>query len=106
MTFNLGNTGPTLGAATAIKRSAVAILAGDIVDLLREVGPLNASELRRRLGIASRDRFMAAVLLLKEDGTVEQVREVNEITLRIPGDTRPAPLSLTALIGKAGRVRA
>ena len=96
---------PPPSAPMPIRRSAVAILAGDIVDLLRDAGPLNAAELRRRLGVASRDRFMAAVLLVKEDGTVEQVREVNEITLRVVGDRRPVPMSMTSLIAKAASLR-
>ncbi|WP_273456372.1 hypothetical protein [Nevskia ramosa] len=84
-----------------IKRSAVAILAGDIVELLRDEGPLCSAEVRRRLGVASGERFAAAVLLVKEEGAIERVRECTDATWRIPGDPRPVPVSMSTVANMA-----
>lgn len=76
---------PSVSASTPapIKRSAVALLANDIVDLLRSAGPLTAAEIRCRLGVASRERFDAAVLLIKGDGSVEQISDRHAVRLQI-----------------------
>lgn len=80
---------------TPIKRSAVTILATDLVDLLMRHGPLQGPEIRSRLGVASRERFNAAVLLAKGDGSIEQVSTSKNVVLRIKGDQRPVPETMT-----------
>ena len=79
---------------TPIKRSAVALLANDVAELLRADGPLAVDKIRKRLGIASVERLQAAVALLKGDRTIEAFEADSAAgfaVLRITGDTRPLP---------------
>lgn len=77
-----------------IKRSAVALLANDVAELLRADGPLAVDKIRKRLGIASVERLQAAVALLKGDRTVEAFEAdtpAGFAVLRLTGDPRPLP---------------
>jgi len=95
-------------STTPIKRSAVAILATDIVDLLRDTGPLHNSVIRSRIGVASGERFAAALYLAISDGSIERVTEGNGNALRIVGDTRRVPTIVNRAMqsGAALRVQA
>ncbi len=88
------------GNPKPVKRSAVALLANDIAELLRSQGPTTGVDLRSKLGIASRERFEAAVVLLKGNNTVEQVAGRTGTMLRIVGDERPLPMTTASFIDR------
>lgn len=61
-------------------------LQDDIVDLLRQNGPMEREFIAIRLCVASNQRLDAALLLLIADGQVERFDHGQ--CLRIPGDQR------------------
>ncbi len=63
----------------------------DIVELLRDEGPLIAQDVRTRLSVASQSRFDVALLFLIEEGIVERISCGMASGLRIVGDPRPVP---------------
>jgi hypothetical protein len=65
---------------------------GSVLDLLREVGPLQLDEMRTRLCIASAARLEAAVMVLSAEGAIEPRGSPSSRAYRIKGDERPVEL--------------
>lgn len=78
----------------------------DIVELLREAGPLHLATVRTRLSIASESRFTTALFFLIEEGVVERCSGGKESALRLVGDPRPVPETLTRFVQRVCKSRA
>lgn len=67
-------------------------LAGEILTLIADKGPMHNSDIANRLGVASRHRFKAAMQVLLQTGRAEKLND-REPGLRASGDRRPIPPS-------------
>lgn len=63
-------------------------LADEVVELLRENGPMEVEFIRNRLCVASKARLDAALFVAKHDGRIECCSGEGSWAYRIAGDTR------------------
>jgi len=71
------------------ERGRVALLMRDIQDYLRQYGPTSSEQIRNEIGVASTQRYSAAIKYLREDQAVEIMPTGAESAcLRLVGDKR------------------
>ena len=76
-------------------------IAGEILELLKAEGPLLAKDVRTKLMVSSQTAFDAAVYVLREEHQIDTERVAQwggAQFLRLVGDERPLPESMTAVI--------